>query len=160
MAVGYHSLRSTQQAGRKFMQRRSLATIVCFVYAAYWGAVLFHGLRFGTVGNRLHLVPWLIFAILGLLCYGMAVGRSWARGAGLAVAIGGLILWPVSMVAIYFFSLFGDEAFSPRMVQGIVPPLVFSILLVVLFAKPLPAEREHSETKRTSLEADAPKERN
>jgi hypothetical protein len=80
------------------MQRRSLVTIMCFSYAAYGAAVLWRALLVGIVRPQHHLGPWFILAILGLLCYGMATRRRWARALGLFVGVGSLMLWAMVLL--------------------------------------------------------------
>jgi hypothetical protein len=124
------------------MQRWFVATVVSFGYAAYWAAILLHGLFAGLTRPHPRLAPWLIVAILGLLCYAMATRRRWARGLGLVVAIGGLILW--TMVGLWLYALSGFSSrsgdptlFSWEMATGVLPQLLFSVALIVLLAQPL-----------------------
>ena len=124
------------------MQRRYVAMTVSFAYAAYWAAILLHRLFAGVTRPRPNLAPWLIAAILGLLCYAMATRRRWARGLGLVVAIGSLILWTMVGVWVYAFSGFSSRSgeqtlFSLGMAAGVLPQLLFSVALLVLLAKPL-----------------------
>jgi hypothetical protein len=124
------------------MQRRYVVMIVSFAYAAYWAAILLHRLFAGVTRPRTSLAPWLIGAILGLLCYAMATRRPWARGLGLVVAIGSLILWTMVGVWVYAFSGFSSRSgeqtlFSLGMAAGVLPQLLFSVALLVLLAKPL-----------------------
>jgi hypothetical protein len=118
---------------RKSIQRRHVVAIVCFAYAVYWAAILWHGL---LQGHR-NLTTWLIGATLWLLFYAMAVGQRWARRLGLGVAIGGLILWPLGISWVYVFSFVGGGPFSLWMVWRFFPPIAFSSVLVMLLARPL-----------------------
>jgi hypothetical protein len=124
------------------MQRRLVVTIVCFAYAAYCTVILWHGLLASIARPRGHLAPWLICGTLGLLCYGMASRRGWARGLGLVVGIVSLPLWGAVILWGYVFSGFssksGEPTFDSPMLWGIAPPVVLSIALVVLLVKPLP----------------------
>ena len=124
------------------MQRRYVVIAVSFAYAAYWAAILLHRLLPGVARPHQSLAPWLIGAILGLLCYGMATRRRWARGLGLVVAIGSLILWTMVGLWIHAFSGFSSKSgeqtlFSLEMVAGVLPQLLFSVALLVLLARPL-----------------------
>jgi hypothetical protein len=130
------------------MQRRSLVTIVCFSYAAYGAAALWRALLVGIVRPHHHLGAWFILAILGLLCYGMATRRRWARGLGLFVGIGSLMIWAMVLLWGYAFSGFSSRSGEPTLsfflVAAFLPGFLFSIALLVLLAKPLPREeREH-----------------
>lgn len=124
------------------MQRRYVVMIVSFAYAAYWAAILLHRLFAGVTRPHLSLAPWLIGAILGLLCYAVVTRRRWARGLGLVVAIAGLILWTMAGVWLYVFSGFSSQSgdptlFSLGMMAAVLPLLLFSIALLVLLARPL-----------------------
>jgi biotin transporter BioY len=126
------------------MERRSIATVVCFVYAAFCVAILGHALVKGIMRPQHHVGPWLICAVLGLLCYGMATRRRWARALGLVVGIGGLLFWAMVSVWLYAFSGFssrsGEQEISAWMVAALLPPFFFSIALLVLLVRPLPGE--------------------
>lgn len=126
------------------MQRRSVVTFVCFAYLVYCAIILGHGLLASIARPRGHLAPWLICATLGLLCYGMATRRGWARGLGLVVGIASLPLWGAVILWGYAFSGFSSKSGEPTlyspMLWGIVPPLVLSIALIVLLVRPLPGD--------------------
>jgi hypothetical protein len=127
-----------------YMQRWRVVTYVCFAYLAYFIATLWHGLVASIGRPRGHLTPWFVCAALGLLFYGMATRRRWARGLGLAVGIGSLPLWALAILWGYAFSGFssksGEPTFFSPLLWGIVPPLGLSIALIALLVKPLPAE--------------------
>ena len=124
------------------MQRRSVVTLVCFAYLAYCVVILWHGLLSSIARPRGHLAPWLICTTLGLLCFGMATRRGWARGLGLLVGIASLPLWGAAILWGYAFGGFsgksGEPTFFSPVLWGIVPPLVLSVTLVVLLVRPLP----------------------
>jgi hypothetical protein len=123
------------------MQRRTIATVVSFAYAIYWIPLLWRGLLRGLARPRVGLGPLLICALLALLCYGMAARRTWARGLGLLVGIGGIILCPLGIFGLYIFSGFssrsGRPTFSLALVLPVLPLLLLSGALVVLLARPL-----------------------
>lgn len=124
------------------MQRWFIATVLAFGYAAYWAAILLHGLFAGVARPHPRLAPWLFVAILGLVGYAMATRRRWARGLGLVVAIGGLILWTMVGLWLYIFSGFSSRSgdptlFSREIVAGVLPQLLFSVALIALLARPL-----------------------
>jgi len=126
------------------MQRRTVVTIISFAYAACCIAILWRRLLRGVVRPGVGLGPLLICALLGLLCYGLVARRTWARGLGLFVGIGGVILWPMVTFGLYVFSGFssrsGQPAFSLALVMPVLLPLLLSIALVVLLARPLVSE--------------------
>src|SRR5271166_1833652 len=126
------------------MQRRSVAVLVCVAYFAYCSVILSHALLAGVARPRGHMAPWFICATLGLLCYGMYARRSWARVLGLVVGIGSLLFWAMVYIWGYAFSGFGSRSGEPTfyfpMLWAIVPPVVLSISLIVLLAKPLPGD--------------------
>lgn len=129
------------------MQRRYVVMIVSFAYAGYWVTILLHRLFAGMTPPR--MAPWLIVIILGLLCYGVATRQRWARGLGLVVALGGLILWTMAGLWIYTFSGFSSRSgeqtlFSLGMLGGVLPQLLFSVALLVLLARP-PVDETHAE---------------
>jgi hypothetical protein len=123
------------------MQRRSVVAFLCFAYLAYCVVILRHGLLSGIARPRGHLAPWLICAILGLLCYGMSTRRAWARALGLAVGIASLPLWGAAILWGYAFSGFSSKSGEPTLVSpllwAIIPPLMLSIALIALLVRPL-----------------------
>jgi hypothetical protein len=130
------------------MRRRYIVMIVSFGYAAYWAVILLHRLLAGVTRPHLSLAPWLIGAILGLLCYGLVTRRRWARGLGLVVAIAGLILWTMAGVWGYVFSGFSSQSGDPTLFSwgmvAVLPLLLFSLALLVLLARPLVDETHTS----------------
>ena len=93
---------------------------------------------------RGHLAPWLICAILGLLCYGMATRRAWARALGLAVGIASLPFWGAAILWGYAFSGFSSKSGEPTLISpllwAIMPALILSIALIALLVRPLRGE--------------------
>ncbi len=126
------------------MQRRIAATLVAFAYAAYSVAMLWHGLLRALARPRGNLGSWVICAVLALLCYGMATRQRWARAIGLIIGVASLPLWAAVMFWGYAFSGFsnrsGEPGFSLALVIPVLVPLLCSLALVVLLARPLADE--------------------
>jgi len=124
------------------MRRQSAVTTVSIGYAIYSVAILSRGLLTSVVRPRGHLSSWFICAILALLAFGMVTKQRWARGLGLFVGVAGSFLWSLAIVWLYAFSGFssrsGEPTFFSWVVWACVPPLLLSIALIVLLAKPLP----------------------
>src|ERR1700691_803454 len=125
------------------MPRQRIATFMCFVIALAWLAIMWRSMLAGLVRHQVRLGPWMISALLGLLCYGIATHRRWARWLGLIVTTGSLLIWPMVMMWAYVFSGFsnrsGSPAVSPWMILIVAPPMLFSLALFVMFVRPFAA---------------------
>jgi hypothetical protein len=81
------------------MQRWKTVTIVAFLYTAYCILIMGRSLLVGLVRpSRVQFAPWILCAVLGLLCYGLTTRRPWARTLGLCVGIFSLFIWGIALL--------------------------------------------------------------
>ena len=136
------------------MQRRHFAAIASLIFAALWAASAWPW--FATAGHpaRTLPVPWSLCGLFVVVAVGVAAGKPWGRWLGLAAAVILLVLLPITLVAAYFMSFFGDQAFQARMAAWFLAAIALSAALVVLLAKPLdvgPAAKEPQTASRQSF---------
>jgi len=117
------------------------------MFATLWAAVNWPWFAYAEHPANNHAVSWILCVFFLVLTAGLAAGKRWARGLGLAAAVALLALLVLVLGAAYFISLFGDQALGFDDAARFLGGIALSIALIRLLARPLaltdqPAERD------------------
>lgn len=126
------------------MRRRYLSSLASLAFAVYWALLQWPWMRVGAAPTNNHLAGWSMCALFALVSAGLAAGWRWASWLGLAAAIVGTVLLPFGLLATYFVSLFGDQAYSLREAAWFLAGIALSVALLISLPRrlgsPLPRQ--------------------